>query len=104
MKHRTVEHIQVRKRVYCGFNRFIRHSIISRQTNLRIYRAVITSAETTCFTINDEEYSKLKKQQIQMLDRQNIIRYINAQGLRWFGHIQQRASETMIKKVLMTAL
>lgn len=121
------ERILAGNRAYWGYQKFLRDKNITRKTKLRIYktaiRPVVTyAAETICLTKQDEnklriferkilrkifglkkidnEYRSLWNKEIDnIMEGEDVVRQMKAKRLRWFGHIERRENDAIIKKI-----
>lgn len=122
------ERLQAGNRAYWSYLRYLKDKSISRKTKLQIYktaiRPVVTyAAETMCLTqrcedklrvferkilrkilgpkrTEDDEYRILWNYEINdIMEGEDIVKYIKAQRLRWFGHVERRGKEELIRKI-----
>ncbi|KAI4459669.1 reverse transcriptase (rna-dependent dna polymerase) [Holotrichia oblita] len=122
------ERIQAGNRAYWSYQRFLKDKSISKTTKLQIYkttiRPVVTySSETMCLSQRDEDKLRVFERKVlrkilgpkrneegqyrilwnyeivKILEGEDIIKYVKAQRLRWFGHIERRDEAALIRKI-----
>lgn len=113
---------------YYRYKEIMRSKRISNKTKIRVYKTairptVLYAAETMSATkkdeeklkvferkivrkiyglkkINDEQYRRLTNQEItNILDGEDIVRELKSKRLRWFGHVNRKEDEAIIKKI-----
>jgi hypothetical protein len=123
------ERIQAANKAYWKYQRYLTDHHISRATKIKIYKAAIRpvatyAAETMRLTNTDEEnigiferkvlrkiagprrteegeYRTLMNHEIRdIIEGEDIVGFVKAQRLRWFGHVQRRDTQHILRKTL----
>jgi hypothetical protein len=123
------ERIQAANKAYWKYQRYLTDHHISRATKIKIYKAAIRpvatyAAETMRLTNTDEEnlgiferkvlrkiagprrteegeYRILMNHEIRdIIEGEDIVGFVKAQRLRWFGHVQRRDTQHILRKTL----
>lgn len=122
------ERIKAGNRVYWKYQKLLKDRNLSRKTKIKIYKAAIRpvityGAEVMCLSSRDEEDLRVLERKImrsilgprredgkfrplmnheirEINNNEDIGKFIKAQRLKWFGHIQRRGENSIIKKLL----
>lgn len=122
------ERIAAGNRAYFANLSLIRSKQINRKAKMRIYKALIRpvvtyGSETWTMTVDDEENLRRIERKIvrriygpvfeneawriryneeinNILNKEDIVRFIKSQRLRWFGHVERMEEDRMPKRVL----
>lgn len=122
------DRIQSGNRAYFANQSLLKNKLISRKTKMKIYRTLIRpiityGCETWVLTKEDREKIRRCERKIirriygpirmsetewrarynveidEILNGENIVRFIKSQRLRWFGHIHRMGEDRMPKKI-----
>lgn len=121
------ERIQAGNRAYYACKNLLHNNNLNRRTKMRTYKATIRpvvtyASETMCLTKKDEEklrtferkivrkimgpkqteggeYRRLMNFEIRNILEEDIVNFIKAQRIRWYGHIHRRDPGATIKRI-----
>lgn len=123
------ERLQSGNRAYFANSTLLKNKLISRRTKMTIYKTLIRPIITygsECWTLTQDDQEKIRRferkiirriyggvrvseeewrirtnREIQeILQDEDIVKFIKSQRLRWFGHVQRMEDTRMAKKVL----
>jgi hypothetical protein len=120
------ERIQAADKAYWKYQRYLKDHHVSRATKIKIYKAAIRplatyAAETMRLTTTDEENLGIFKRKVlrkiagprrieyrtlmnhdirDLTEGEDNVGFVKTQRLRWFGHVQRRDTQHILRKTL----